>query len=518
MANEDFTYDAETFVVGESGVNVQKLEADYAELFVEALASGPIGKQARERLDRAAATIGLPPGRIAQIEQALSAEQDAQRKTVRAIPAPRPSVSDPVLADVGAPPDDKPLGLSIVDETTDPRLHALYSRIAALEAENAALVARNRVLEERILGLTVNLDLTDVVASRGAAATGERSAQGSGAAKREPSPAELDARIEKDPRDLDALHGLFRVLRRGADADRRWRVAHALVHLNAADDDERRIEESGRPAGVIQPSRAITTEEWHELVVHPDQEPLVGEIFTEVSPAVLLARVATARRAAAAPAGAAASPGVELATRCVAWSAAVLGVTAPPVQADPAFSGIAEMVFATPPAVRLGRAAIDGRAPRELAFAVGRHLTWYRRQHVMSVLAASLEALEDLFLAALSIGNPGLPMAADVKRRVDPVASAIEPLLEPSSALRLRAAFLKFVEMGGKTNLRRWAKASDRTACRAGLLLAGDLSAARTMLDIEDAARADDRMSDLLEFWLGARMGTLRANIGVAAS
>src|SRR5688572_23509150 len=134
MAGEDFTYDAETFVVGESGVNVHRLEADYAELFVEALAAGPIGKKERERLDRAAATIGLPPGRIAQIEQALAAEHDAQRKTVRAVPPPRPSVSDPVLAAPGAPSDDASLGLAIADETTDPRLHALYSRIAVLEA------------------------------------------------------------------------------------------------------------------------------------------------------------------------------------------------------------------------------------------------------------------------------------------------------------------------------------------------------------------------------------------------
>jgi hypothetical protein len=176
------------------------------------------------------------------------------------------------------------------------------------------------------------------------------------------------------------------------------------------------------------------------------------------------------------------------------------------------------MLFTTPLTTRLGALALTGRTPRDLAFAMGRHLSWFRRESFMSVLAASVDALEDLFLAALSIGNPGLPMTAEVRRRVDPVASAIEPLLEPPASLRLRACFLRFVEQGGRTNLRRWALASDRTAARAGLLLADDLVAAHTMLEVEDATLRQERMNDLLFFSVSERYGALRKKLGIALS
>src|SRR5829696_1786666 len=81
MATDDFTYDAETFVVGEvaSGVDVRKLEADYAEMFMDALSRGPIDAAERERLDRAAQLFGLDRARLAQIEQAMEADLYARQ-------------------------------------------------------------------------------------------------------------------------------------------------------------------------------------------------------------------------------------------------------------------------------------------------------------------------------------------------------------------------------------------------------------------------------------------------------
>ena len=165
----------------------------------------------------------------------------------------------------------------------------------------------------------------------------------------------------------------------------------------------------------------------------------------------------------------------------------------------------------------IGRAGLSLWRPRELAFAVGRHLTFYRREYFMSVLAASMKALEELFLAALSIGNSGLPMVEDVRRRVEPIAGAIHPMLDAAAEERLRACFLRFVEKGGKADLWSWATATDQTACRAGLLLASDLASAKTMLDLEEPARAEERMDDLLRYSVGEEYAALRQRIGVAA-
>ena len=96
------------------------------------------------------------------------------------------------------------------------------------------------------------------------------------------------------------------------------------------------------------------------------------------------------------------------------------------------------------------------------------------------------------------------------------LGAAIEPLLEPLQVDRLRAAFLRFVEEGGRTNLQRWASAADRTASRAGLLLSNDLRAAAAMLEAEDAPASRERVDDLLVFVASDRYANLRKQIGIA--
>jgi HAMP domain-containing protein len=190
---------------------------------------------------------------------------------------------------------------------------------------------------------------------------------------------------------------------------------------------------------------------------------------------------------------------------------------APPwLHADPNFAGMVEMVPGIPPATRIGALALSGRSTTELAFLAGRHVAYHRAEHFMRLLVPQMRDLEDIFLAALSIGNPGLPLSAQVKELVVPIAKAIEPILEPVTVDHLRGYFLRFLEEGGRTNLQRWAAAVDRTAARAGLLLANDLGAARAVLELEDPGGAEGRMDDLLVFVLSDRFAKLRRQIGTA--
>ncbi len=173
------------------------------------------------------------------------------------------------------------------------------------------------------------------------------------------------------------------------------------------------------------------------------------------------------------------------------------------------------MILGVPPAVRLGARALSGRSPFELAFLAGCHLAWYREEHFVRLLVPSIADLEDLFLAALSIANPGIPMSANMKQRVAPLARAIEPMLEAAAVDRLRGHFLRFLEEGGRTNLQRWATAAERTAARAGLLLANDLGAAHAVLELEDPGTTDARMDDLIVFVTSDRYSKLRANLAL---
>jgi hypothetical protein len=204
------------------------------------------------------------------------------------------------------------------------------------------------------------------------------------------------------------------------------------------------------------------------------------------------------------------------AVRAFAWAAATLGMTTPPIYVDPDWEGGARLELAMPPVIRMGAAALSGRTAPELAFLVGRQLAWHRAEHLVRLLVPEVPALEEVFLAALSIGNPGLPMNEKMRQLVVPIARAIEPILEPAAVDRLRGHFLRFVEEGGRTNLQRWALAVDRTAARAGLLLANDLRATATMLTREDAAHQEEAMNDLVEFATSERCARLRKQIGIA--
>jgi hypothetical protein len=133
----------------------------------------------------------------------------------------------------------------------------------------------------------------------------------------------------------------------------------------------------------------------------------------------------------------------------------------------------------------------------------------------VKTLFSAVPDLEDLFLAALTIGNPGLPIAEDMKRRVTPIAQAIAPMLESQQVDALRGCFLRFVEEGGRTNLQRWAAAADKTAARAGLLLCGDLGTALSLLETEEGQHGE-LGKDLLWFSASDRYGKLRRQLGVA--
>src|SRR6185295_17558903 len=207
------------------------------------------------------------------------------------------------------------------------------------------------------------------------------------------------------------------------------------------------------------------------------------QIFGVIAPAALLGRVTALRRD-----GKLRQPAPEnrqdttkatvTAVRAIPWAAAVLGLAAPAIFVERERDASFEHVPGVPPMTIVGKQVLSGRTQLEHAFLVGRHLSWYRNEHYVKTLFSGIPDLEDLFLAALVIGNPGLPIAADMKRRVAPIAKAIQPLLEPAQVDTLRGCFLRFVEEGGRTNLQRWSQATEKTACRAGLLLANDLETA----------------------------------------
>lgn len=488
MTDENLFQHATSFEQGEISGNVRlgKFEAHYEELFAEALEDGVITSDERARLEKAAESLGLDRDRVLALEKALTAAWETRHAA-------------PVQE---APRDDAPaMSLRPLELENDPQVKGLRKRILELEARIREL---ERELDDARSHIAVDIDFSDVAA---AAAPAD-------------DPEELYRRVRHDPRDVPSLRGLFRAYRE-SDPDRAWCVAHALAFLGEATDEERGHLASRDPGGLIRPTASLSTDAWKRTLFHPDEELLTGEIFAVVTSPVLLGRVSALRHQNALPKldptrlQDVATSTVQ-AVRCFGWAASILGMATPPLYADPAWDGVVEMVPGVPPSTRLGKRALSGRGPLELAFLAGRHLASYREDHFLRLLFPSIPDLEDIFLAALTIGQPQLPLAAQAKQRALPIAKAIEPLLDPAQKDRLRGHFLRFVEEGGRTNLNRWAHAADLTAVRAGLLVANDLGAAKRMLELSGEAEVDAKLDDLIVFFTGDRCARLRKQLGIA--
>jgi hypothetical protein len=495
MAAEEYSFEhAEGFEQGELAghVTLGKFEAHYEEIFAEVIEDGVITLEERARLHKAADALGLDRVRLRSLEEALQAAYEA-----------RHHVRVREVEDDEAPPQSIVLS---PQAASDPRVAALVLRVRDLEAQVAELTRELSVARSQV---AVEVDLSNLATPGGAAVE-----------EVQESAEDLARRLRTDPRDVNGLRGLYRIHGRSGDVDRQWLMAQALVHLGAADADEQAMFAKHRLEGLIKPASSLSAEGW-KLLFHPDEELLTGQIFSVIAPAVLLGRISTLRREKALPKLDPArkqDPKVSTlqAVRCFSWAGSILGLGSPPLYADPDYEGAVEMVPAVPPATRLGRASLSGRTPLELAFLAGRHLSYFRQEHFIRLLVSTIPDLEDLFLAALSIANAGIPLSSEVKRRVGPVARAIEPVLEPVAVDRLRGQFLRFLEEGGRTNLQRWATAADRTAARAGLLLANDLGAAHAVLELEDRSTADAKMDDLIVFATSDRYAKLRQQIGLA--
>lgn len=480
---------AQGFVAGETSgsLGLGPLEIQYEELFGEALADGVITAEERVRLEKAADNLGLDRQRLYRLEQAMVAAYQSRHR-VQIVEHYEESAASLSPLRVEA---DGDAGRALLLK----RVEQLEARVKELEDE----------LRRAQAAVNVEVDLTDLESSVDYASEDAE---------------EVWRRLRRNPTSSEGYRQLFRIQTAKGDLDAAFRASEALVALGVADDDEKATFEHGRAQTLIAPRGSLSQAAWHDFLFHPEQELLTGQIFSLIAPAVLVGRVTALRRD-----GKLRQPAPEskqdtakatvTAVRAVPWAAAILGLACPNLYVDKDRDAGFEHIPGVPPCTVIGKRVLSGKTQLEQAFLIGRHLTWYRQEMYLKTLFSSVADLEDLFLAALTIGNPGLPIAEDIKRRVTPIAQAIQPMLEAQHVDALRGCFLRFVEEGGRTNLQRWSAATDKTAARAGLVLCGDLGTALGLLQAEEGPQGE-LGKDLLWFSASDRYGKLRRQLGVA--
>jgi hypothetical protein len=500
----DFEHDAsfeQTELSG--GLQLDRYEEAYQELFAEALEDGVITADERARLERAAETMGLDATRLHALESALEVAYKDHHgvavlhasKMAKALGQIMPTAEEAIAVDEAAP-------VPAAVATTE--VAALRKRVQALEAQVHELETE---LAEAQAHVAIEVDLSEMDAPVSSSLLEE--------------PASLHRRLRHDPRDIVILHAL--VQGHAGNTDRQWCAAHALVYLGEANPFEQDLYAEHKQAELIAPKAAVDATSWRRHLYHPEDEVITSDILSEVTSAVLMAQSTALKSKGQLPEFA---PGSRIApatstiaaVRAFAWAAQTLGMALPALYAAPKADLTVQMVPTVPPACVLGKRVLSGRSTAELAFIAGQHLAFYRKERFIRLLLPDIMELEDVFLATLLIGNRALPLNSQVKKRVEPIAAAIEPLLEAAEIDRLRGAYQRFVEHGGRTNLQRWASAADFTAARAGLTLCNDLAVAEKMLAQQEAPQLREKLDSLLVFVTGDRYGKLREKMGIAIS
>jgi hypothetical protein len=463
------------------------LEAEYEDLFAEVLSDGVITPDERARLERAADNLGIDPSRLLRLEQAMVSAYQTRHK------------------------------IEIVEHYEEPVASLAPLRVEAEgDAGRALLLKRIEQLETRVKELeeelkraqsqvNVEVDLRELESDVEDASE---------------DPEEVWRRVRRNPLDPAPLRQLYGIYSARGDRDRRWCVAQALVALEAGDDEIWSVYEADRSSGLVAPRAGLSANAWYDLLFHPEEDVLTGQIFSLIAPAVLLGRVTTLRRDGRLhqpPPAALQDPAKATVTavRALPWAAAILGLQVPRIYVERDRDTGYEHIPGVPPVTVVGKRVLTGRTQQEHAFLVGRHLCFYRNEHFLKTLFSSIQDLEDLFLAALVIGNPGLPIAEEMKQRVLPIAQAVSPVLDPRQVDSLRGCFFRFVEEGGRTNLQRWSLAVEKTACRTGLLVANDLGACLGLLRA-DEGKASELAKDLVAFASSERYFKLRKQLGIA--
>ncbi len=477
------------FTPGEvsGGLGLGPLGSEYEELFAEVLEDGVITAEERGRLDKVALNLGLDRERLRRLEESMVAAYQARHR-VRVIER----FEDPLVAPT--PTEVAP------DSHTDP---------AVLLAEVRRLTARVAELEEELrrarAAVNVEVDLGDLESAVEASVE---------------DPDEHWKRVRRDPTDTATLRELYRIYRAKSDWDGAFCAAQALVTLGDAQAEERELFEAHRPKGLISPRTSVSPVTWLDCLFHQEEDHLTSQIFALIAPAVLVGRVTALRRD-----GLLVQPSPEsqqdptsstlMAVRAIGWGATLLGLGAPRVHIEKNQETGYRHTAGVPPFTVVGGGALRGRSETELAFLAGRHLSGYRGEHFVKTLYTAVHELEDLFLAALLIAQPALPIPSAVKARVEPKARVIAPLFEAPQLDALRGCFQRFIEEGGRTNLQRWSSAVDKTQVRVGLALSQDLASATRLLEAEEGPRGP-LARELIAFSTSSRFLRLRKQLGIA--
>ncbi|HEY0467872.1 MAG TPA: tetratricopeptide repeat protein, partial [Polyangiaceae bacterium] len=325
--------------------------------------------------------------------------------------------------------------------------------------------------------------------------------------------------LRQNPYRHDSYKTLRRLYTETKQADASWCLCQALSVLNLAEPDEERFYKRMRSDSAAPAQSAFSEDDWLDLVMHPQADPLLTSVFALIEPIVIARRSRAAQELGHDP-----SHAVDIAShtapvcQSLYYAAGVLGIALPPAYENRSDPGGISFLFATEPSLVLGKTALRPDVPLQpAAFIAGRQLSFFRPGLYLRHLLASGTALRAWFFAAIKLTSPQFPVAPELEGAVNEAYLALEAGLVGQTRDQLTRVVAKLLTSGTALDLKRWVAAVDLTADRAGFVLAHDLETAAQVVRASDenasAASLDERFRELVLFAVSSQYFEIRQRL-----
>ena len=272
----------------------------------------------------------------------------------------------------------------------------------------------------------------------------------------------------------------------------------------------------------------LSEEQWQKHIYHPDQSRYVSHVFATVSMAVAATGAQELKHYGLRRKD---RRDVEndplLFSKVMAFASRFLGVHRPDVYLRQEQPGDMDLANAREkgqllPSLVVGSSLLQGHSVTELAYVIGKRLTLMRPDHLVRwpQVVPTVAALKSVFLAALRLIEPSLPVDPAYEASVADFAKRLKATVPPQALEQLQVVVQRFLESQAEADLKKWSTAVDFTSSRAGFLLSGDLETTVRMVQAEPAAvgmpEPTEKIRDLIEWCISEDHFALREQLGLA--
>ena len=320
----------------------------------------------------------------------------------------------------------------------------------------------------------------------------------------------LVARWLDAPSDLAPLAELFELARKTDHNDGAFLAASGLVAVGKADEGAKSTYQRHKPRYLLRAQQPLDNESW-PYVLYQDDYALLGALYALLAPSIQEISPPTDAKNAIAGATALSEqklPGAFQAVR--AYVAHTLDVEEPEIYTQDDYGRTIHVAALAKPALMVGSATLKCNDKLELAFRLGRSMSFLRPGRAV-VAGCPSNVLKSAMLACYSLRSPNASVP-DPDGKVAAFKTAIEG---GGDMLRHQVTELvSHISQEHPTlNLSRWVRTLSRTADRVGLLLCGDLP---TALRCVSESTDQDAITQLTAFAVSASHIQLRHMMGLS--